>query len=75
MLPTGSPSSSEIPGIGNRRISHQQLKESLPAPGKAGEGRANRLGAFLGEQAPVNIRLMGGDTLELGVIVYKHDLV
>ena len=60
MLPTGSPSWSDISAYESRRIGHQHLEQPLPPPGQAGQGLANGLGALVGEQPLVDRRLVRG---------------
>jgi len=59
-------------GIGNGRISHQQLEQPLPSTWKARHGIVNDLSAFVSEKTRVDIGFMGHSALEIGVIVTEH---
>ena len=62
-------------GVGGRRVGHQQFDQPLPLPGQAGQGRADGLVAFVGEQALVGLGLVCGDIVERGIIGNRHDFL
>ena len=60
-------------GVRHRRIRHEHLEQPLPAPGQAGERVANDLGSLIGEETLVDLGPVRHSTIELGIIVAKHD--